>query len=77
MLDSLKIRTHANVYIGFKHINGLFKWNSLAKAKFSAEWITSGNDVNLVSRTLGDGHSTVLRLVNGWNILQRSIADGF
>jgi len=80
--DSISVRyarnrSEANVYIGFKHINGPFKWDALAKAKFAAEWVADGQDVDIVSRTLGDSHLTVLRLINGWNVLQRAIAAGF
>jgi hypothetical protein len=70
-------REAAYVYIGFKHINGPFKWDALAKAKFAANWVASGRDIELVSRTLGDSHNTVLRLVNGWNVLQRARVEGF
>ena len=70
-------RQAAYVYIGFKHINGPFKWDALAKAKFAADWVAAGNDIQVVSRTLGDSHNTVLRLVNGWNILQRAKREGF
>jgi hypothetical protein len=70
-------REAAYVYIGFKHINGPFKWDALAKAKFAADWVAQGHDIELVSRTLGDSHNTVLRLVNGWNVLKRARAEGF
>ncbi|TIQ28747.1 MAG: hypothetical protein E5X48_31045 [Mesorhizobium sp.] len=70
-------RKAAYVYIGFKHINGPFKWDALAKAKFAADWVAEGHDIELVGRTLGDSHNTVLRLVNGWNVLQRARAEGF
>lgn len=70
-------REAAYVYIGFKHINGPFKWDALAKAKFAAEWVEKGEDIEVVSRTLGDSHNTVLRLVNGWNVLQRARVEGF
>jgi len=70
-------REDAYVFIGFKHINGPFKWDALAKAKFAADWIAQGNDIALVSRTLGDSHNTVLRLVNGWNVLVRAQQGGF
>lgn len=72
-----KERADANVYIGFKHINGPFKWDALAKAKFASDWVADGQDVEIVSRTLGDSHLTVLRLINGWNVLQRAIEEGF
>lgn len=70
-------RKDAYVYIGFKHINGPFKWDALAKAKFAADWLAAGHSVETVSRTLGDSNNTVVRLVNGWNILQRAVELGF
>lgn len=70
-------RSQARDYIGFKHINGPFKWDALAKAKYAAQWIEEGGDISTISRTLGDNHNTVRRLVNGWYVLQQAIADGF
>ena len=70
-------RTEARAFIGFKHINGPFKWDALAKAKFAAEWFEDGGDVVTISRTLGDNHNTVRRLVNGWYALEQARDDGF
>jgi hypothetical protein len=70
-------RRQARDYIGFKHINGPFKWDSLAKAKYAADWLRDGGDVGEVSRRIGDGHSTVVRLINGWFVLQQSSDVGF
>lgn len=70
-------RGDARAFIGFKHINGPFKWDALAKAKYAAQWFEEGGDIATISRTLGDNHSTVRRLVNGWYVLQQAIADGF
>lgn len=70
-------REDARSFIGFKHINGPFKWDALAKAKYAAKWYESGGDINTISRTLGDNHNTVRRLVNGWFVLQQAIKDGF
>ncbi len=70
-------RTEARAYVGFKHINGPFRWEALAKAKFAAEWFEAGGDIATVSRTLGDNHNTVRRLVNGWYALQQATEDGF
>ena len=33
----VKNRSEARSFIGFKHINGPFKWDALAKAKYAAE----------------------------------------
>lgn len=70
-------RSEARDYIGFKHINGAFRWDALAKAKFAAEWFHEGHDIRQISRRLGDGHNTVVRLVNGWSVLNQSLAQGF
>lgn len=70
-------RHEARAFIGFKHINGPFKWDALAKAKYAAQWLEEGGDIDVISRTLGDNHSTVRRLVNGYFALQQALADGF
>ncbi len=70
-------RVEARAFIGFKHINGPFKWDALAKAKFAAEWFEDGGDVVTISRTLGDNHNTVRRLVNGWYALKQASDGGF
>jgi len=75
----VKDRSEARSFIGFKHINGPFKWDALAKAKYAADWFNdgAGADIATISRTLGDGHNTVRRLVNGWYALQQAQQDGF
>lgn len=70
-------RSDARSYIGFKHINGPFKWDAMAKAKYAAQWFSEGEDIATISQTLGDGHSTVRRLVNGWYALKQAENDGF
>ncbi len=70
-------RTAARAIIGFKHINGPFKWDALAKARFAAEWFESGGNIATISRTLGDSHNTVRRFVNGWYALKQASEDGF
>jgi len=70
-------RSDARAFIGFKHINGPLKWDALAKAKYAAQWFQDGGDIAAISRTLGDNHNTVRRLVNGWYVLQQAIQDGF
>lgn len=70
-------RDDARSFIGFKHINGPHKWDALAKAKYAAKWYESGGDIGTISRTLGDNHNTVRRLVNGWFALQQALKEGF
>lgn len=72
-------RKEARDFIGFKHINGAFKWDSFAKAKYAAQWLDEEQDVSVkdVSERLGDNHNTVLRLVNGYKVLREAERLGF
>lgn len=70
-------RQQARAYIGFKHINGPMKWDAIAKAKYAAQWFAEGSDIATISKTLGDNHNTVRRLVNGWLALEQAKASGF
>lgn len=72
-------RSDARDFIGFKHVNGPHKWDSLAKAKFAWAWITEDQNVTLseVAKRLGDGHNTVARLVNAYIVLRQATALGF
>lgn len=71
-------RAEARDYIGFKHINGPFKWDSYAKARYAARWIEEDKaDVRDVARRLGDTHKTVARLVNGYTVLRQAEKLGF
>ncbi|MDQ2638905.1 MAG: hypothetical protein M3Y83_18755 [Actinomycetota bacterium] len=65
-------RKEARDFIGFKHVNGAFKWDSYAKARFAHEWLKDGDDIDVVSRRLGDGHNTISRLVNGIVVLEQA-----
>jgi hypothetical protein len=66
----------AREYIGFKHINGPHKWDAIAKARFAADWYrkerNSGVTIETIARRLGDGHDTVVRLVNGMFVLDQA-----
>ena len=70
-------RAEARSFIAFKHINGPFKWDALAKAKYAAIWLDEGEQVTKVAKQIGDTHNTVLRLVNGWRVLEQATKNGF
>ena len=70
-------RDEARDYIGFKHISGPFKWDPLAKAKYASEWLGDAGDMTAIGRRLGDTHSTMVRLVNGWRVLNQACRAGF
>jgi hypothetical protein len=72
-------RVEARDFIGFKHINGAFKWDALAKARYAWQWLRDEPDtsVNTVSKRLGDKHRTVSRMVNGYIVLLQAEDIGF
>ncbi|SHJ48353.1 hypothetical protein SAMN02745244_02607 [Tessaracoccus bendigoensis DSM 12906] len=71
-VNYVESRKEARDFIGFKHVNGAFKWDSYAKARFAHSWLQDGDDIQEVSRRLGDGHNTVSRLVNGVVVLEQA-----
>lgn len=66
----------ARAFIGFKHINGPHKWDSLAKAKYAAEWYKEGRSVNVISNFIGDSFATVKKMLHGWTVLQQAENEG-
>lgn len=73
-------RAEARDFIGFKHVNGPHKWDSLAKAKFAWAWIRDpdgGLTLDQIAKRLGDSHNTVARLVNAFIVLQQAQDLGF
>lgn len=72
-------RAAAREYIGFKHINGAFKWDALAKAHYAWDWLNDDDSVTVetVSKRLGDKHRTVSRMVNGYIVLLQAEEAGF
>ncbi len=71
-VNFVESRKEARDFIGFKHVNGAFKWDSYAKARFAYAWLRDGDDIDEVSRRLGDGHNTISRLVNGVVVLEQA-----
>jgi hypothetical protein len=69
-------REEARDFIGFKHINGPHRWDSLAKARFAAKWYErdKGRGVTLrdIARRMGDRHDTIQRMVAGLFVLQQA-----
>lgn len=72
-------RAAAREYIGFKHINGAFKWDALAKARYAWDWLQDEPDLSIrtVSERLGDRHQTVSRMINGYIVLTQAEKNGF
>lgn len=72
-------RRDARDFIGFKHINGAHAWDSLAKARFAAQWLRDevkdrGKDASLqdIAHRMGDRHATLARMVHGVFVLEQA-----
>jgi hypothetical protein len=70
-------RAEARRFIAFKHITGPLKWDAYAKAKYANDWLKEGEDIEVVSKMLGDSHNTVRRLVVGFHVLKQAETWGF
>ncbi len=72
-------RNDARDFIGFKHINGAHRWDSIAKARYAAAWLdeerAKGRDgltLKEIARRMGDRHSTLQRMVSGYYVLRQA-----
>lgn len=76
-------RNDARDFIGFKHINGPHRWDSIAKARYAASWLNeerrrgdAGLTLREIARRMGDRHSTLQRMVSGYYVLQQAEEQG-
>lgn len=72
-------RNEARDFIGFKHINGAHRWDSIAKARYAAAWLDeerqkgdAGLTLREIARRMGDRHSTLQRMVSGYYVLRQA-----
>ena len=72
-------RNDARDFIGFKHINGAHRWDSIAKARYAASWLNEerqkgdeGLKLREIARRMGDRHLTLQRMVSGYYVLQQA-----
>lgn len=60
-------------YIGFKHVNGAVKWDSLAKAKYIAQVHNEyGVSIDQIAEQIGDSHRTTVKLYQGLMVLEQA-----
>jgi len=60
-------------YLGFRHVNGTKPWDAFSKAKYVAYvHETFGVPLPDIAGRIGDRHSTVLRLYNGYKVLEQA-----
>lgn len=60
-------------YLGFRHVNGTRPWDAFSKAKYVADVCDRfGVSLTDVARKIGDRHSTVQRLYQGYKVLMQA-----
>ena len=69
----LETRESAWRLIGFKHVNGAVKWDSLAKAEYIAQvHNTYGIPLEDIATQIGDSNKTIIRLYQGLMLLRQA-----
>ena len=69
----LETRESAWRLIGFKHVNGAVKWDSLAKAEYIAQVHNTYNvPLEDIATQIGDSNNTIIRLYQGLMILRQA-----
>lgn len=68
--------SEAQAFIAFKHINGPYRWDSHAKAKFVAEWYkrerANGITIDDIARQIGDENNTIRSYVSSMLVLEQA-----
>lgn len=63
-------------YIGFKHINGPYRWHAYAKARYVTEWYkkerVNGLTIDKIAVLLGDDNKTIRDYVGGMLVLEQA-----
>lgn len=63
-------------YIGFKHINGPHKWDSIAKARFVLNLYKKSYPIDQISKMIGDTHNTIQKMLIGMTVLEQASEEG-
>jgi len=66
----------AQAFIGFKHINGPYRWDAYAKARYVADWYkkekSSGLTIESIARQLGDDNDTIRAYIGAVLVLEQA-----
>jgi hypothetical protein len=66
----------AQAFIGFKHINGPYRWDAYAKARYVADWYkkekANGLTIESIARQLGDDNDTIRAYIGAVLVLEQA-----
>jgi ParB-like chromosome segregation protein Spo0J len=69
-------KNDAQAFIGFKHINGPYRWDAYAKARFVADWYkkekSSGLTIESIAKQLGDDNDTIRAYISAVLVLEQA-----
>lgn len=75
-------RLDAEAYIAFKHVNGAFRWDSYAKARFVTDWYKRALDqekhisIEDIAKKIGDSNDTIRSFISSMLILDQAEKEG-
>jgi hypothetical protein len=70
------VRSEVVPYLGIRHIVGIQKWESFAKARYVARLVKEGRTVEEVETSIGDKHGSARKNLICYNLL-RQLGDEF
>ncbi len=69
-------RDDAQAFIGFKHINGPYRWDAYAKARYVADWYKkekiNGLTIDSIAKQLGDDNDTIRAYIGAVLVLEQA-----
>ncbi|MEW5833311.1 MAG: ParB N-terminal domain-containing protein [Campylobacterota bacterium] len=75
-------RFDAESYIAFKHVNGAFRWDSYAKARFVTDWYVRSKEagtpiaIEEIAKKIGDSNDTIRSFISSMLILDQAENEG-
>lgn len=71
-------QTRAEVlpYLGYRHITGVMVWDSYSKARYIAQLVHQGEDLQAIQRRIGDRHETAPRLFRAYLVWEQVDGEG-
>ena len=65
-------RSAVMAYLGYRHITGVQRWDSYAKARYVFQLVSDGNDLQDIQRRIGDRHETARRLLRAYIVWEQA-----
>jgi hypothetical protein len=65
-------RTEVMPYLGVRHITGIKKWDSYAKARYIADMISEGHTIEAIEKQVGDRVQSVRKNAIGYHLLKQA-----